>query len=60
MLNTTDKRNLKWFLDRPSQKRDEYKFWWEPSYKSPDIDCGGINVEFETCKPDLVLATIQD
>lgn len=59
MLYTTDKRNLKWFLDRLEQNRDDYEFWWEPSYKAPNLNSEGIDIEFETCKPDLVLAVKQ-
>jgi superfamily I DNA and/or RNA helicase len=59
MSYTTDKRNLKWFLNRLAQSRDDYEFWWEPSYKAPVMNCEGINVEFETCKPDLVVAVKQ-
>lgn len=56
MLYTADKRNLRWFLKRPHKIRDDFEFWWEPSYKAPDLKCGNIEVIFEACKPDLVLA----
>lgn len=54
---TSVKSGLHWFLDREEHERQEVEIWHKPYFKISEIQTNDLEIEFESCKPDMVLAT---